>query len=65
LRYSTSPDNFKLKVMGIRSTLDVALDDMEGEMSAIEREIHDEAVTETQEEEEAAEAKGEDEKNSS
>jgi twitching motility protein PilT len=65
LRYSTSPDNFKLKVMGIRSTLDVALDDMEGEMSAIEREIHDEAVTETQEEEAAAEAKGEDEKNSS
>ncbi len=29
LRYSSSPDNFKLKVMGVRSTLDVALDDME------------------------------------
>ncbi len=29
LRYSSSPDNFKLKVMGVRSTLDVVLDDME------------------------------------
>jgi twitching motility protein PilT len=37
LRYSSSPDNFKLKVMGIRSTLDVALDDMEKEMGKIER----------------------------
>jgi len=32
LRYSTSPDNFKLRVMGIRSTLDIALDDMEKDM---------------------------------
>ena len=32
LRFSSSPDNFKLKVMGIRSTLDVALDDMEKEL---------------------------------
>jgi twitching motility protein PilT len=38
LRYSSSPDNFKLRVMGIRSTLDVALEDMEKEMSKIERE---------------------------
>lgn len=38
LRYSSSPDNFKLRVMGIRSTLDVALEDMEREMSKIERE---------------------------
>lgn len=37
LRYSSSPDNFKLKVMGIRSTLDVALDDMEKELGKIER----------------------------
>lgn len=38
LRYSSSPDNFKLKVMGIRSTLDVALDDMEKEMGKVRRE---------------------------
>ena len=38
LRYSSSPDNFKLRVMGIRSTLDVALEDMEEEMGAIDRE---------------------------
>ncbi len=38
LRYSSSPDNFKLRVMGIRSTLDVALEDMEKEMSKIDRE---------------------------
>ncbi len=38
LRYSSSPDNFKLRVMGIRSTLDVALEDMERQMSKIERE---------------------------
>jgi len=37
LRYSSSPDNFKLRVMGIRSTLDVALEDMEREMSRVER----------------------------
>jgi twitching motility protein PilT len=37
LRYSSSPDNFKLRVMGIRSTLDVALEDMESEMSSVER----------------------------
>jgi len=38
LRFSSSPDNFKLRVMGIRSTLDVALEDMEKEMSKIDRE---------------------------
>jgi len=37
LRYSSSPDNFKLKVMGVRSTLDVALDDMEQVMGDVER----------------------------
>jgi len=36
LRYSSSPDNFKLRVMGIQSTLDVALEDMEKEMSTKE-----------------------------
>jgi len=29
LRYSSSPDNFKLRVMGIQSTLDLALEEME------------------------------------
>jgi twitching motility protein PilT len=29
LRYSTSPDNFKLRVQGIRSTVDLALEEME------------------------------------
>ncbi len=38
LRYSSSPDNFKLRVMGIRSTLDVALEDMEKAIGKIKRE---------------------------
>lgn len=50
LRFSSSPDNFKLRVMGIRSTLDVAMEDMEREMSRIER-----PPSEIREEEEAAE----------
>jgi len=29
LRYSTSPDNFKLRVQGVRSTQDIALEEME------------------------------------
>ncbi len=37
MRYSSSPDNFKLRVMGIQSTLDVAMEDMEKEMGDIER----------------------------
>ncbi len=37
MRYSSSPDNFKLRVMGIQSTLDVAMEDMEKEMGNIER----------------------------
>ncbi len=37
MRYSSSPDNFKLRVMGIRSTLDVAIDDMEKEMGSTKR----------------------------
>jgi twitching motility protein PilT len=50
LRFSSSPDNFKLRVMGIRSTLDVAMEDMEKEMSRIER-----PHVEVKEEEEASE----------
>ena len=38
LRYSSSPDNFKLRVMGIRSASDLALDDMEKEMQRVEEE---------------------------
>lgn len=37
LRYSSSPDNFKLRIMGIQSTLDIALEQMEKGMSEIER----------------------------
>jgi len=33
LRYSSSPDNFKLRVMGIRSSQDIALENMEKEIS--------------------------------
>ncbi|OGD21152.1 MAG: type IV pili twitching motility protein PilT [Candidatus Aminicenantes bacterium RBG_16_63_16] len=38
LRYSTNPDNFKLRVMGIQSTLDMALEEMEQKMSKVDRE---------------------------
>ena len=34
MRYSTSPDNFKLRVQGIQSSADLALEDMEREMNA-------------------------------
>jgi twitching motility protein PilT len=37
LRFSTNPDNFKLRVMGIQSTLDIALEEMEHGMSNVER----------------------------
>jgi twitching motility protein PilT len=37
MRYSTNPDNFKLRVMGIQSTLDLALEEMEQTMSKVER----------------------------
>lgn len=49
-RYSSSPDNFKLRVTGIRSTLDVALEDMEKEMGRIEREKKREEGEEEEEE---------------
>lgn len=38
LRYSSSPDNFKLRVMGIRAASDLALEEMEKEMAQIDRE---------------------------
>jgi len=54
LRYSSSPDNFKLRVMGIRSTLDVALENMESEMTSVKR-PPEEVVKEEEEELETAE----------
>ncbi|MFQ6037378.1 MAG: type IV pilus twitching motility protein PilT [Candidatus Aminicenantales bacterium] len=58
LRYSSSPDNFKLRVMGVRSTLDVALEDMEKEMGKAEALPPEELP---QEEEEAEEPDKEEE----
>jgi twitching motility protein PilT len=37
MKYSSNPDNFKLRVMGIQSTLDMALEEMEKKMSKVER----------------------------
>ncbi len=37
LKYSSSPDNFKLRIMGIQSTIDIALEEMEKGMSEVER----------------------------
>jgi twitching motility protein PilT len=47
LRYSTNPDNFKLRVMGIQSTLDIALEEMETGMSKVERETTEASEEET------------------
>ncbi len=35
--YSSNPDNFKLRVQGVQSTLDLALETMESKMGAVER----------------------------
>jgi len=35
--YSSNPDNFKLRVQGIQSTLDIALEDMERKMDRMDR----------------------------
>ncbi len=35
--YSSNPDNFKLRVQGVQSTLDIALETMESKMGNIER----------------------------
>jgi twitching motility protein PilT len=37
MKYSSNPDNFKLRVMGIQSTLDIAMEEMEKQMSKVER----------------------------
>jgi twitching motility protein PilT len=37
LRHSSSPDNFKLRVMGVRAAADIALEEMEREMRDIEK----------------------------
>jgi len=37
LRYSSSSDNFRLRVQGIQSTQDLALEEMEKQMSKVER----------------------------
>ncbi|MFP4082759.1 MAG: type IV pilus twitching motility protein PilT [Candidatus Aminicenantes bacterium] len=62
VRYSSSADNFKLRVMGVRSTLDVALEDMEKEMSQVERERkgkeEEEGEEEEMEEDQAKQEKG-------
>jgi len=52
MKYSSSPDNFKLRVMGVRSTLDTALEDMEKELSKISREKKEELEEEEETEEE-------------
>ena len=62
LRYSSSPDNFKLRVMGIRSTLDVAMDDMEKQMGQIDRREQEKVKEEEKEEKETEEEEEEEEK---
>jgi len=52
LRYSSSPDNFKLRVMGIRSSQDIAIEDMEKELSKMEKAGQKEEYEEEEEEEE-------------
>jgi len=37
MKYSSNPDNFKLRVMGIQSTLDIAMEEMERQMSKVDR----------------------------
>jgi len=37
MKYSSNPDNFKLRVMGIQSTLDIATEQMEKGMGKVER----------------------------
>jgi twitching motility protein PilT len=51
LRYSSSPDNFKLRVMGIRSSQDIAIEDMEKELSKMEKEKKEEYEEEEEEQE--------------
>jgi twitching motility protein PilT len=37
MKYSSNPDNFKLRIMGIQSTLDMAVEEMEKGMGKVER----------------------------
>jgi len=37
IKYSSNSDAFKLRVMGVQSTLDIALEQMEQEMVKVER----------------------------
>ena len=37
MKYCSNAENFKLRVMGIQSTLDIALEEMEKSMSKVER----------------------------
>jgi twitching motility protein PilT len=37
MKYSSNPDNFKLRNMGIQSTIDIATEEMEKGMSKIDR----------------------------
>jgi twitching motility protein PilT len=37
MKYSSNPDNFKLRVMGIQSTLDIAIEEMEKGMTKVDR----------------------------
>jgi twitching motility protein PilT len=52
LKYSSSPDNFKLRVMGIRSSQDVAIEDMEKELSKMQKEKRVEFEEEEEEQQE-------------
>lgn len=55
LRFSSSPDNFKLRVMGIRAASDLALEEMEREIAEIDRERRKKPVIEEETEEETKE----------
>ncbi|MBN1272527.1 MAG: PilT/PilU family type 4a pilus ATPase [Candidatus Aminicenantes bacterium] len=46
LKYSSSPDNFKLRVSGVQSTLDIALHEMEEKLGLYEPEEKDNAEEE-------------------
>jgi len=46
LQYASNPDNFRLKVMGIQSTSDMALEEMEKTMSKIGEEVEKEESSE-------------------
>jgi twitching motility protein PilT len=37
MKYSSNPDNFKLRIMGIQSTIDIATEEMEKGMSKVDR----------------------------